>query len=86
MLNLFKVENKKKERNTWATSSASIVNSEHILHFTVIIAEFEQINASWAWETIVSEKKFVFSNCEKYTILWASKICSAVLSLFTHVR
>ena len=34
-------------------SGASIVNFEHISHFTVIIAEFEQINAGWAWQTIV---------------------------------
>ena len=44
-------------------SGASIVNFEHISHFTVIIAEFEQINAGWAWQTIVLDNKCVFSNC-----------------------
>ena len=38
----------------------------------------EQINAGWAWEMAFSKNKFVFSNCEKYTVLWAKKICWAI--------
>ena len=41
----------------------------------VTIAKFEQINSSWARETIVSETKFVFSNCEKYIVLLPGNIC-----------
>ena len=40
-------------------------------YYIVIIAEFEQVNAGWAWETIVSENKFVFSDCGIYNVLWA---------------
>ena len=42
---------------------------------TVIIADVEQANAGWAWETIVSDNKFVLNNCWKYIVLWAWKIC-----------
>ena len=28
-------------------------------------AEFQQINVGWSWETIVSDKKSLFSNCGK---------------------
>ena len=45
------------------------------LYFTVIIAEFKQINTVWTWETIVSDNKFVFSNYGKHIVLWAWKIC-----------
>ena len=58
-------------------SGDSIVNFEHISHFTVIIAEFEQINAGWVWQTIVLGNKFVFSNCGKYIVLYG-----LILSLF----
>ena len=44
----------------------------------VNIVEFEQINACWASGTVVSDNKFVFSNCEKYIVLWAGKICWAI--------
>ena len=68
MSNIFEFSNK----DTRSTSDASIVNFEYISHFTVNIAEFEQINnAGWTWEIVVSDNKFVFSNCEKYTVLWA---------------
>ena len=33
------------------------------LYSTVDIAVFEQVNASWVRETIVSDNKFVSSNC-----------------------
>ena len=33
------------------------------LYSTVDIAVFEQVNASWVRETIVSNNKFVSSNC-----------------------
>ena len=39
------------------------------------IAKFEQINSSWARETIFLENKFVFSNCEKYIALLPGNIC-----------
>ena len=45
MSNIFKVNNK----DTRMTSAASIFNLGHIsLYSTVIIAEFEQVNAGWA--------------------------------------
>ena len=47
-------------------SVASIINFKHISYFILIIDEFEQINAEWAWETIVSDNKFVFRNWEIY--------------------
>ena len=52
-------------------SVASIINFKYISYFSVIIDEFEQINAEWAWETIVSDNKFVFRNCQKYIAPWA---------------
>ena len=42
---------------------------------TVIIADVEQANVGWAWETIVSDNKFVLNNCWKYIVLWAWKNC-----------
>ena len=36
----------KKERNTWTMSDTSLVNSEHILHYILLlinIAEFQQM-------------------------------------------
>ena len=42
------------------------------------VAEFEQVNAGWTSETVVSDRKFVASNCEKYIVLWAGKICWAI--------
>ena len=60
-------------------SKLAIKTQEHHLmllllttHFahnsTVIIVEFDQINAGLAWETIISDNKFVFSNWEKYVV------------------
>ena len=43
-------------------------------YYIVIIAEFEQINVNWSWETIVSDNKFVFSKLGIYNLLWAGKI------------
>ena len=48
------------------------------LHSTVKIAEFEQTNAGWDEETVLSDNKPVFSNCEKYIVVWAGKICQAI--------
>ena len=67
MSNIFKVNNK----GTRIISVASIINFKRISYFSVIIDEFEQINAEWAWETIVSDNKFVFRNYEKYIVPWA---------------
>ena len=36
-----------------------------------------RINAGWTLETIVLGNKFVLSNCEKYIVQWARKICWA---------
>ena len=47
------------------------------LSSTVIIAEFEQVNSSCAWETIVSDNEFAFSDCEKCIVLWAGTVCWA---------
>ena len=44
---------------------------------SVIITELEQINVGWVWETIVSDNKLIFNNCEKSIFLWAEKICWA---------
>ena len=46
-------------------------------YYIVIITEFEQIDGGWVWETIVSDNKFVSSNCGKYIFLWAGKVCLA---------
>ena len=51
-----KVNNKDKGM----TPGAFVVIFEPILHFIVIIPEFEQINASLVWKTVVSDSKFVF--------------------------
>ena len=32
---------------------------------------------SWIWKTIVSDNKYVFSNCGKYIVLWAGEISFA---------
>ena len=56
------------------TSGASFVNFEHIAIYSVIIVEFQQIDVAWSCDILVSDNKFVFSNCEKYTVLWAGKI------------
>ena len=78
------------QKNTRATcqiySKSTIKTPERCLVFlwkyfalysTVIIAEFEQINAGWGWETIVSHNKFAFSICRKSIVLWVGKICWA---------
>ena len=57
--NIFKINS----TDTRATSAAPIVNFEHISHFVQLFysaVEFQQINASWASETIVSDKKNYF--------------------------
>ena len=80
MSNVLKVNNK----DTRTTSGASIVNAEHISQFIVIIAEFEQINAGWAQETIVPDNKFILSNCGKHCPMgWENLLGSMFLSLFT---
>ena len=43
--------------------------------FYVIITE--QTNAVWAWENLVSDSKFVYSNCRKCIVLWIWKFCWA---------
>ena len=70
MSNIFRVNNE----DTRMTSGASFVNFEHIAIYSVIIVEFQQIDVAWSCDILVSDNKFVFSNCEKYTVLWAGKI------------
>ena len=70
MSNIFRVNNE----DTRMTSGASFVNFEHIAIYSVIIVEFQQIDVVWSCDILVSDNKFVFSNCEKYTVLWAGKI------------
>ena len=48
------------------------------LYFIVKIAAFEQTDGGWVWETVVSDNKFVFSNCKNYIVLWAGKFCQAM--------
>ena len=62
---------------TTAKPGASIDNFGHILLFIIIVIEFNQINVGWAWEFIVSDNKFLFSNLEKFIILWAGEVCWA---------
>ena len=54
------------------------------LYSTVILAGFEQINAGWAWETIVLDNKFVFSNWDiNCPTGWENVLGYIILSLFT---
>ena len=52
----------------------------------VNIAEFEQNNAGWVSETVISFQtiNLFYGNCEKYIVLWAEKtywtICFHVYS------
>ena len=54
-----------------------LLTTHSALNSTVIIVEFDQINASLTWETIVSDNKFVFSNWEKYAVRWVGETCWA---------
>ena len=50
-------------------TAASIVNFEHILHFILLILLLT-LNKCWLCLWI-----YIFSNSEKYIVLWAGKIC-----------
>ena len=78
MSNIFKVYNKE----TRTTFCASIVNSEHILQFILLLL---LLNSNKYSETIASDNKFVFNNCEKYIVPKAEKILLGYIfsSLFT---
>ena len=71
MSNIFKVNNK----DNRMTSGASTVNFKHILHFIIIVVEFNQINVGR-------------NNWEKYIVLWAGEICWATYfhSFSTSIR
>ena len=73
--NIFKVNSK----NIKKKSGASIFNFEHILYFILLLSllNLKKINAGWAWETKVSDNKFISSNCGKYIVPRAEKICWA---------
>ena len=61
-----KSEKKKRTRTMCQICSKLTVKTpeqHQVLLLLMNIAEFEQINASWAWETIVSDNKLIFSNC-----------------------
>ena len=75
MSNILKVSNE----DTGMASGLSIVNFKHISHIILLLifAEFKQTKAGWVWEMVVSDNKFVFSNCKKYTVQVAGKICWA---------
>ena len=50
-----------------------------------MIAEFEQINGGWAWETIVLDNNFVFSNSEKYILsIGVGKFVGLHVFVFIH--
>ena len=51
MSDMFKVNNK----DTKTMPGDAAVSFEHISHFIITIAEFEQINASSTWETVISD-------------------------------
>ena len=53
-------------KDTKAKSAASIVNFEHILYSTLLL------NLNNGSDNILDN---VFSNCEKYIVLWDGKIC-----------
>ena len=57
-----------------------------VFYFTVIITEFEQTNACWIWEYIVSDNKFVFSNYEKYIALWLWKFFGLHVCINIHPK
>ena len=53
--------------------------------FYCFTTEIRQINAGWACKTIASHTKFVFSNCQKNTIVWAGKTVGLnVLNILIH--
>ena len=56
MSDMFKVNNK----DTKTMPGDAAVSFEHISHFIITIAEFEQINASSTWETVISDNEVVF--------------------------
>ena len=59
----------KVNKDTRATPVTSIVNFEHISPFILLLLLLNSV-----WENIVLDNKFVFSNCEKYIVLWAGKV------------
>ena len=54
------------------------------IYSTVNIVEFKQIDAGWAWGTVVSDNNF-FSNFERYIGIWAGKICWATVYIFIFI-
>ena len=62
-------------KNNNKDTRMTLRSTDFALCSTIIIAEFKQINASFAGETIVSDNKFAFSNCEKYIALCAGTTC-----------
>ena len=74
-----KVVQSQQKENTANKSNVFKINNRHqddiccfycflwtyfAIYSTAFIAEFEQRNAGWIWEYIVSDNNFVFRNCE----------------------
>ena len=72
---MFKVNNK----DTRTTSGVNIVNFEHIFKFILLSLLLNSYKYS---ETLVSDSKFVFNNCEKYIVLSAGKILLGYMFYF----
>ena len=79
--NTFKVNSK----NTKTTSGASIVKFEQILHCILLFILLNSNKKCWLGLRNSSfRQKIVFSNCEKYIVLWAKKICWLYVFIFIH--
>ena len=76
MSNTFKVNNK----DTIMTSGACTVNFQQILDFVLLLLLLN-LNKQMPLEP-EQPIKLVFSNCEKYIVLWAVEICWDTLFLF----
>ena len=81
---MFKVS-KKTQKNPHRTTcqiysklTIKIPERHLVLFLLLTLNTFYQINPGWTWETIITDKKFVFSNWEKYIVLWAGDICRAI--------
>ena len=72
------------KNNNKDTSMTALRSTDFVLCSTIIIAEFKQINASFARETIVSDNKFAFSYCEKYIALWTGTTCWTWIFILIH--
>ena len=56
------------------------LNIFHTLFYYYYCWIWTKVNTFWVWEYIVSDNQFVFSNCEKYILLWVGKFCWVTFS------